>query len=68
MHAPDSANVVQVLYSETMDDSIDQGFSFNYAVGDVTTPLPASPIMILIGLSSIGLLGWRRKRKAQAVA
>jgi hypothetical protein len=30
------------------------------------TPLPASWTMMLIGLGGLGLLGWRRKRKAVA--
>ena len=33
-----------------------------------TTPLPAALPLFASGLGAIGLLGWRRKRKAQAVA
>ena len=33
-----------------------------------TTPLPAALPLFVGGLSVMGLLGWRRKRKAQAVA
>jgi hypothetical protein len=32
------------------------------------TPLPAALPLFAIGLGALGLLGWRRKRKAQAVA
>jgi hypothetical protein len=32
------------------------------------TPLPAALPLFATGLGTIGLLGWRRKRKAQAVA
>jgi hypothetical protein len=45
------------------------GFSFNYSVAaDPTTPLPATLPLFGGGLGALGLLGWRRKRKAQAVA
>jgi hypothetical protein len=33
-----------------------------------TTPLPAALPLFATGLSAMGLLGWRRKRKAQATA
>jgi hypothetical protein len=33
-----------------------------------TTPLPAALPLFASGLGGLGLLGWRRKRKAQAVA
>ena len=33
-----------------------------------TTPLPAALPLFATGLGGLGLLGWRRKRKAQAVA
>ena len=32
-----------------------------------TTPLPATLPLFATGLGGLGLLGWRRKRKAQAV-
>ena len=32
------------------------------------TPLPATLSLFATGLGGLGLLGWRRKRKAQAVA
>jgi hypothetical protein len=32
------------------------------------TPLPATLPLFATGIGAIGLLGWRRKRKAQAVA
>jgi hypothetical protein len=37
-------------------------------VSDVETPLPAALPLFAAGLGTIGLLGWRRKRKTQAVA
>jgi hypothetical protein len=33
-----------------------------------TTPLPAALPLFASGLGALGLLGWRRKRKAQAAA
>jgi hypothetical protein len=35
---------------------------------DTTTPLPAALPLFATGIGALGLLGWRRKRKAQAVA
>jgi hypothetical protein len=35
---------------------------------NLTTPLPAALPLFAAGLGGLGLLGWRRKRKAQAVA
>jgi hypothetical protein len=39
-----------------------------FAVSDLDTPLPAALPLFATGLGGLGLLGWRRKRKAQAVA
>jgi hypothetical protein len=33
-----------------------------------TTPLPAALPLFATGLGALGLLGWRRKRKAAAIA
>jgi hypothetical protein len=35
---------------------------------DLTTPLPAALPLFASGLGALGLLGWRRKRKAAAIA
>jgi hypothetical protein len=37
-------------------------------VSDTATPLPAALPLFATGLAALGLLGWRRKRKAQAAA
>jgi hypothetical protein len=43
--------------------------SFGIKVGIPTaTPLPAALPLFAIGLSALGLLGWRRKRKAAIAA
>jgi hypothetical protein len=34
---------------------------------EAPTPLPAALPLFAAGLGGLGLLGWRRKRKAQAV-
>jgi len=39
-----------------------------YATTIAPTPLPAALPLFATGLGAIGLLGWRRKRKAQAIA
>jgi hypothetical protein len=41
------------------------GDTFTIEIG--TTPLPAALPLFATGLGGLGLLGWRRKRKAQAV-
>jgi len=38
------------------------------STGTVTTPLPAALPLFATGLGALGLLGWRRKRKAAAAA
>jgi hypothetical protein len=39
-----------------------------FTLTTITTPLPAALPLFATGLGGLGLLGWRRKRKAQAVA
>ncbi len=66
------------VYDETNDDVVT--FTFTEADGTqvsdpislddslVVTPLPPTLMQFLAGLGGLGLLGWRRKRKVQAVA
>jgi hypothetical protein len=52
------------------DSEIDfGGDGWTYLTGELTvtqTPLPAAFPLLATGIGSLGLLGWRRKRKAQA--
>jgi hypothetical protein len=41
---------------------------FDTTLGPAPVPLPATLPLFATGLGALGLLGWRRKRKAQAVA
>jgi len=62
---------VNVLSQET-GAPYDVGTFFGLSSGevffqsDVATPLPAALPLFATGLGALGLLGWRRKRKAQA--
>jgi len=50
---------------------VEKGFSAQTLIADLpapTTPLPAALPLFATGLGAMGLLGWRRKRKAQAAA
>ena len=52
------------------NDGTDTGISTDLATFTPasTTPLPAALPLFATGLGGLGLLGWRRKRKAQAAA
>jgi hypothetical protein len=50
-------------------DTITVGFSVGGPVGGpIVTPLPAALPLFATGLGALGLLGWRRKRKAAIAA
>ena len=62
-----SLGVTPGTYVWTWGTGVDQ--SFTLEIGTATaTPLPAALPLFATGLGALGLLGWRRKRKAQAVA
>jgi hypothetical protein len=44
------------------------GNDYFASISEITTPLPAALPLFATGLGGLGLLGWRRKRKAQAAA
>jgi hypothetical protein len=64
-----------VVFSEVFANSLGN-YSFSVdAFSDVNrdgvavaTPLPGALSLFATGLGALGLLGWRRKRKAQAAA
>jgi hypothetical protein len=43
-------------------------FTAVFSIEPTTTPLPSSLPLLTAGLSALGLFGWRRKRKAAAIA
>ena len=53
----------------TMSEEIFDGVNLtaSLAQGTPATPLPAALPLFATGLGGLGLLGWRRKRKAQAI-
>jgi hypothetical protein len=54
-------------YTWTWGSGVDQNFTID-AIETVATPLPAALPLFATGLGALGLLGWRRKRKAAALA
>jgi hypothetical protein len=70
------ADVGPVGFSQTaphVTENADGTFSYTSPLGNVfngtsEVPLPAALPLFATGLGALGLLGWRRKRKAQAVA
>ena len=55
---PSDASQFQLLFSDGVGNS----------PASAATPLPAALPLFATGLGALGLLGWRRKRKAQAIA
>ena len=58
--------------SEVLDITLGAGATMSFtATTELTpapTPLPAALPLFATGIGGLGLLGWRRKRKARAVA
>ena len=57
-------SVANYSFSGTITDVT----TFTETVGPAATPLPAALPLFASGLGALGLLGWRRKRKAAALA
>jgi hypothetical protein len=53
-------NVAPNIYRWTWGSAADQSFTLD------VIPLPAALPLFATGLGALGLLGWRRKRKARA--
>ena len=58
-----------MVLSNINDNSVETvSLYYEYQGTNVTnTPLPAALPLFATGLAGLGLLGWRRKRKAQAI-
>jgi hypothetical protein len=52
----------------TLLDTTDFSLQFSPDLITTTTPVPATLPLFATDLGAIGLLGWRKKRKGQAVA
>jgi hypothetical protein len=59
---PDSTD----LWVNDADASIFSAQSSDFTPGSPVTPIPTTLPLLATGLGGLGLLGWRRKRKAQA--
>jgi len=56
-------NIIQLSFNEMIGGG--DGFAFDYAaISPIITPLPPTLPLFATGLAGLGLLGWRRKRKA----
>jgi hypothetical protein len=59
-------NIIQLSFNESISGG--DGFAFDYAaISPIITPLPTTLPLFASGLGALGLLGWRRKRKAMSV-
>jgi hypothetical protein len=59
-----------LLFQGQFEATLNENVSWDYTwtLNVAPTPLPAALPLFASGLSALGLFGWRRKRKAQAVA
>src|SRR6516225_1177384 len=58
-----------LLYAPTMNEpgfSTDAVLTYDFVSDSVATPLPTALPLFATGVGALGLLGWRRRRKAQA--
>ena len=61
----DWSNINEVTFST---NNLENLLLTDVTVDAAATPLPAALPLFATGLGGLGLLGWRRKRKAQAAA
>lgn len=54
-------------YSIILSNNVGNGFPPGFGPIVTQVPAPSAPPLFATGLGALGLLGWRRKRKAQAV-
>ena len=55
-----------MLTEARLNDLIFTSVDYTVFAPTATTPLPTALPLFVTGLGVVGLLGWRRKRKAQA--
>ena len=69
-YATDPAMTIGLSYDLTADGNggLDFGFAFATGVPPASTPLPGALPLFVSGLGALGLLGWRRRKKAAAAA
>jgi hypothetical protein len=72
INTADYSNTAQLFFDFTEAGaffSADSGHNYSSAaIGPSTTPIPAALPLFATGLGALGLLGWRRKKKAAALA
>jgi hypothetical protein len=56
------------LEVQDSNGSVGTTLPYDFTVSNPSTPLPTALPLFATGLGAMGLIGWRRKRKAQAVA
>jgi len=67
MNLTASSSSTLLEFQASNGDGLDAGLD-NVDVELAATPLPATLPLFASGLGALGLLGWRRKRKAAAIA
>jgi len=69
LYSNSSYNVYDLVFPVQAGDSLQLIWTDPFSYSPPTqTPLPAALPLFASGLGALGLLGWRRKRKAQATA
>jgi hypothetical protein len=66
--APSSLALAQILTENGGQQDVLTRLFVEFISDEVATPLPAALPLFATGLGALGLLGWRRKKKAAALA